>query len=84
MWYKKASIENIVDKISNELLINRIRRAFLKKYSRFPDHIELDSILKRIKGFVKKRHNSLYYMRKENLERKVLKLVDEILEEFNF
>ena len=84
MWYVKASVENSVNTLSEELITARVRKAFLKKYSRFPDSQELKMFINRITSYIKRRHNSIYYMRKEQLEKKILKLIDEILEESNF
>jgi hypothetical protein len=84
MWYVTASVANSVEKMSDELLKTRIRKKFLKQYNRFPDAQETAIFLKKIKNFIKHRHNSIFHMRKEQLEKKVLHLIDEVMDEFKF
>jgi hypothetical protein len=83
MWYKEASVSDSVGKVSDELIINRIRKEFLKTHSRFPCTSEQDRIFKRVKNFIKKRYNSIYYLRKELLERKINNIINEVFEVMN-
>jgi len=73
-----AVVSDSVDKLSNELIINKIRKEYLKTHCRFPSQSELDRILKRVRNLIKKRYNSIYYLRKDMLERKITTIIDEV------
>jgi hypothetical protein len=82
MWYRIASAQTAVEKVAQALIKQRIRKEFLNRTYRFPSKYELKIIEKRVNHLIKKKYSSIYRMRKDKLERKIKKLVDEVFQDF--
>lgn len=83
MWYKAASVSQTVEKIADELIRARIKKAYVAKTYRFPTKYESDIAMKKVKYKIKMHYGSVYSMRKDLMERKISKLVDQILDDMN-
>ena len=81
MWYVTASVEQTVNKIAEELIRNRIRRAYVAAKNQYPTNYDLQLAMKRVKHKIKTQYNSIFFLRKETMEKKIAKLVDQVLSE---
>lgn len=81
MWYKKSSIDNIINKFSDELICSRIKRAYMMQKNNYPTQFELKKLLNIVKKNIEKKYHSIISIREEEMERNILKIVDKVIDE---
>lgn len=81
MWYKKSSMDRIIDKFSDELICSRIKKAYMMQKNNYPTQFELKKLLSMVKKTIEKKYHSITSIRESEMERNILKIIDKVIDE---